>query len=67
MTCLTGEQLCEFSWFGGLSWLLLAFVDLSSVLLPGHEEEKENEKRSLAPLGCSFFTPADKRHKTEKS
>lgn len=66
MTCLTGEQLCEFSWFGGLSWLLLAFVDLPSVLLPGHEEEEEDEEEEPGLLRL-LFIPADNPHKTEKS
>lgn len=68
-TSLTGEQLCECSRFGGLSWLLLLGVGLSSVLLPGNEEEEEDEEEELGPDGLLrlLLIPADKRHKTENN
>lgn len=56
VTSLTAGQLCDCSWFGGLSWLLLAGADLSSVLLPGTEEEEEPDPAGLLRL---LFLPAD--------
>lgn len=60
MACFTTEQLCEASWFGESSWLLLAFVDLSSVFLPGHDEEEEPGPDGLLRL---LFIPADSRYR----
>lgn len=55
------------SWFGGLSWLLLAAADLSSVLLPGNEEEEEekDEEKEPGPDGLLrlLFIPADRNRK----
>lgn len=63
LAMLTREQLCQCSWFGGLSWLLLEGADLSSVLLPGDEEEEDVDERP-GPGGFLklLFIPADKEN-----
>ena len=60
---LTGKQLFGCSRFGGLSWLLLAVVDFSSVLLPGSEEEKVHGPDGLLRL-LFIPTDSDNPHKT---